>query len=95
MVIPMSSLISIVSRELGMPRDVLEREALRLLLLVELRKVRDEKEKILSKYSKYDVRCFEDLFRLVENDVLSDVDIHDDLVRLDYLEAREKKYSGS
>jgi len=87
----MSSLFSIVSRELGIPREVLEREAIRLLLQAELRRIREEKQQIISKYSKYGVKNFEDFFRLVESDIISDVDVHDDLARLDYLEAKEKK----
>lgn len=56
--------------------------------------MRKDKRQIISKYSRYGIKNFRDLFKLVEDDVLSDVDIHDDLVRLDYLEA-EKKYLSS
>lgn len=38
MMMQMSSLFSVISQELGIPKDVLEREALRLLLQTELKR---------------------------------------------------------
>jgi hypothetical protein len=66
-------------------------EALRHLILDELRRIKAEKVIILSKYN---VKSFEDLMKVVEGDKVSDVDSHDDIVRLDYLENRERELKG-
>jgi len=82
-----SSIVAKISEYLGLSTEV-ERRALRYLILDELRRVKAEKVLILSKYG---VRSFEDLMRLVEEDKVSDVNAHDDIIRLDYLEDREKE----
>jgi len=64
---------------------------LRHLILDELRHIKAEKVIILSKYN---VKSFEDLMKLVKEDKVSDVDAHDDIVRLDYLENRERELEG-
>jgi hypothetical protein len=83
-----SSIVAKISEYLGLSTEEVERRALRYLILDELRRVKAEKVLILSKYG---VRSFEDLMRLVEEDKVSDVDAHDDMIRLDYLEDREKE----
>ncbi|RSN74446.1 MAG: hypothetical protein DSO07_12770 [Thermoproteota archaeon] len=84
----MRSIVAKISEYLGLSTEEVERRALRHLILDELRRVKAEKVLILSKYG---VRSFEDLMRLVEEDKVSDVDAHDDMIRLDYLEDREKE----
>jgi len=79
--------ISRVAKELGLSIEEAERRAIELLVRDELRKVIAEKQLILNKYK---VSSFEELMDKVEAGELSDVDIHDDIVRLDYLEYREK-----
>ena len=71
-----------------MDARVVERRALRALLREELARVRAEKAAILAKYG---VSSIYDLYGLIESDRLDDTVVHDDLVRLDYLEYREKK----
>jgi Ribonuclease G/E len=83
-----SSIVAKISEYLGLSTEEVERRALRYLILDELRRVKAEKVLILSKYG---VRSFEDLMRLVEEDKVSDVNAHDDIIRLDYLEDREKE----
>jgi Ribonuclease G/E len=83
-----SSIVAKISEYLGLSTEEVERGALRHLILDELRRVKAEKVLILSKYG---VRSFEDLMRLVEEDKVSDVNAHDDMIRLDYLEDREKE----
>jgi len=83
-----SSIVAKISEYLGLSTEEVERRALRHLILDELRRVKAEKVLILSKYG---VRSFEDLMRLVEEDKVSDVNAHDDMIRLDYLEDREKE----
>jgi len=87
--VPLS--IKQVAMALGIDEEELERRALRALLMDELRRVRAEKASILIKYKKHGVKTFKDLLNLVEKDVISDVDAHDDLIRLDYLEHREEE----
>ena len=64
---------------------------MRHLILDELRRIKAEKVIILSKYN---VKSFEDLMKLVKEDKVSDVDAHDDIARLDYLENRERELEG-
>lgn len=64
---------------------------MRHLILDELRRIKAEKVIILSKYN---VKSFEDLMKLVKEDKVSGVDAHDDIVRLDYLENRERELEG-
>ena len=80
-----------VAKKLGLGEYEVEVRAACALVLEELRKVRVEKAQILIKYAKYDVKGFKDLFRLVEEDILCDTEVHEDLTRLDYLEYREKE----
>jgi len=82
-----SSIILRLARELGLSAEEVERKASESLLREELRRVRAEKASILSKYR---VKSFSELMRLVEEGVVSDVDAHEDIVRIDYLEHREK-----
>ena len=67
------------------------RDAIKSFVELQLQKIRAEKMSLTAKYSGYGVRSFRDLMSLVEKGILSDVDIHDDLIRLDYLESREKE----
>ncbi|RSN76690.1 hypothetical protein [Candidatus Methanodesulfokora washburnensis] len=86
-----SSIVAKLAGYLGLPAEGVERRALRHLILDELRHIRAEKVMILSKYN---VKSFEDLMKLVEEDKMSDVDAHDDIVRLDYLENHERELEG-
>ncbi|RSN72871.1 MAG: hypothetical protein DSO07_02970 [Thermoproteota archaeon] len=86
-----SSIVAKLAGYLGLPAEEVERRALRHLILDELRHARAEKVMILSKYN---VKSFEDLMKLVEEDKVSDVDAHDDIVRLDYLENHERELEG-
>ena len=77
-----------IARELGEDAKELERKALISYLRERLRRVRAEKVSILNKY---DVKSFEELWKLIEKGEVSDVKAHDDIVKLDYLEYEEKK----
>ncbi|RLE99210.1 MAG: hypothetical protein DRJ63_06035 [Thermoprotei archaeon] len=80
-----------VAEELGFDEKELEKKALRAFIISELRRVKAEKACILLRYKKYGVKSISDLFKLIEKDIISDVDVHDDLIKLDYLEHVEKK----
>ncbi len=82
--------LSSISKKLGISSKELEKRAIIALLREELRKVRAEKRAIIAKYNIYGIKSFSDLMKAIESDILSDVDVHDDIVKLDYLESREK-----
>ncbi len=82
-----SASLSKIAKELGLNVREARARSIRLLVLDELRRVLAEKQLILNKYG---VSCFKELMEKVSDGSLSDVDIHDDIVRLDYLEYREK-----
>ncbi|MEB3806401.1 MAG: hypothetical protein GSR73_02670 [Desulfurococcales archaeon] len=77
-----------IARILGISVGEAERRAVKALVREELRRVRAEKASILARYG---VKRFDELWRLVEEDAIDDTTIHDDIVRLDYLEHREKE----
>ncbi len=77
-----------IARILGISVGEAERRAVKALVREELRRVRAEKASILARYG---VKGFDELWRLVEEDAIDDTTIHDDIVRLDYLEHREKE----
>jgi len=83
-------IVARVANRLGLPVEEVVKEALKLFLCEELRRVRAEKAMILSRYG---VKSFEELMKLIEDGRVSDVDAHDDIARLDYLEHREKMLS--
>lgn len=82
----MTSLKS-VAHTLGIDVKEAERRALYALIREELRRVRAEKVAILTRYG---VRGFNELWRKIEEGIIDDTTAHDDVVRLDYLEHREK-----
>ena len=77
-----------VARALGITVEEAERRAIIALVREELRRVRAEKILILSRYG---VKGFDELWRRVEEGSVDDTVAHDDLVRLDYLEHRERE----
>jgi len=79
--------LKIVAHRLGISVEEAERRALYALIREELRRVRAEKAVILTRYG---VRGFNELWRRVEEGAIDDTIAHDDIVRLDYLEHREK-----
>ena len=80
--------IESIARVLGITVEDVERRALRALIHEELRRVRAEKVLILARYG---VREFSELWRKVEEGTVVDTIAHDDIVRLDYLEHRERE----
>jgi len=80
-----------VARTLGISVEEAEKRAIIALIREELRRVRAEKALILSRYS---VRGFKELWRKIEEDAVDDTVIHDDIIKLDYLEHREKELEG-
>ena len=77
-----------VARALGITVEEAERRAVTALIRGELRRIRAEKASILSRYG---IRGFDDLWRRIEEDTLDDTLAHDDIVRLDYLEHKERE----
>ena len=77
-----------VARTLGISVEEAEKRAIIALIREELRRVRAEKALILSRYG---VEGFDELWRKVEEDSIDDTIAHDDIVRLDYLEHRERE----
>ncbi len=77
-----------VARVLGISIKEAERRALRALIREELRRLRAEKAAIMVRYG---VRSFEELWRRIEEGLIDDTVVHDDIVRLDYLEHREEE----
>ncbi len=80
--------IESIARVLGIAVKDVEKRALRALIHEELRHVRAEKILILARYG---VREFSELWRKVEEGTIDDTIAHDDIVRLDYLEHRERE----
>jgi len=80
--------IESIARSLGITVEEAERRALHALIREELRCVRAEKATILARYG---VRGFDELWRKIEEGAIDDTIAHDDIVRLDYLEHREKE----
>ncbi len=80
--------ISTVARILGINAKEVERKALNAFIREELRRVRAEKAVILARYG---VRDFRELWRKIEEGIVDDTDAHDDIVRLDYLEHKERE----
>jgi len=80
--------IESIARVLGITVKDVERRAFRALIHEELRRVRAEKILILARYG---VREFSELWRKVEEGTIDDTIAHDDIVRLDYLEHRERE----
>ncbi len=72
-------------------KDV-EKRALLALIREELRRIRAEKVLILERYG---VREFNELWRKIEEGIVDDTDAHDDIVKLDYLEYRERAEENS
>ncbi|MCE4598979.1 MAG: hypothetical protein F7C81_02130 [Desulfurococcales archaeon] len=77
-----------ISKILGVEESALEREALRLYILSELRRVRLESKLIMTKYG---VSSIEELDKKVKKGELNETDVFEDLTRLDYLLDREEK----
>ncbi len=86
LIMALEGLTERVARLLG--ARVREAGDVKVLVVGELERVRAEKKAILEKYG---VKDFEELWRLIEEGVLSDVDAHEDIVRLDYLEHLEEQ----
>ena len=76
-----------VAKKLGLPEETVLREGIRLFLENELRNV---KAKIMRICSEYAVRSSEELWRKVESGELTESECLDDLMRLEYQEARLK-----
>ncbi|RLF22331.1 MAG: hypothetical protein DRN15_06265 [Thermoprotei archaeon] len=74
-----------VAERLGVPKEVVLREGIRLFLENELRNVRIEIDRIGSKYG---VHSSEELWRKIEAGELTESECLNDLMRLEYLEAR-------
>ncbi|MEB3780410.1 MAG: hypothetical protein GSR85_09330 [Desulfurococcales archaeon] len=77
-----------ISKMLGVEESALEREALRLYILSELRRVRLESKLIMTRYG---VSNIEELDKKVKKGELNETDVFEDLTRLDYLLDREEK----
>ena len=77
-----------IANILGITVEEAERRAIIALIRDELRRVRAEKAVILARYG---VRGFDELWRKIEEGAIDDTTAHDDIVRLDYLEHREKE----
>lgn len=77
-----------VARVLGITVKEAERRAIMALIREELRRVRAEKILILSRYG---VRGFDELWRRIEEGSIDDTVAHDSIIRLDYLEHRERE----
>ena len=86
-VVVMISLRS-VARALGISVEEAEKRAVIALIREELRRVRAEKVLILLRYG---VRGFEELWHKIEENSIDDTIAHNDIVRLDYLEHRERE----
>jgi len=74
-----------VAKKLGLSEETVLREGIRLFLENELRNVKAEIMKICSKHA---VKSSEELWRKVESGELTESECLDDLMRLEYLEAR-------
>lgn len=72
-----------VEKRLGIPKDVLIREGLRLFLQNEARNLKAE---ILRIGAKYGVKSFDELWKKIENGEISETDCLDDLIKLEHLE---------
>ncbi len=77
-----------IARSLGITVEEAERRAIIALIREELRRVRAEKAVILARYG---IEKFDELWRKIEEEAIDDTIAHDDIVRLDYLEHREKE----
>ncbi len=77
-----------IARTLGIDVKEAERRALYALIREELRRIRAEKITILARYG---ATGFDELWRKIEEGTINDTIAHDDIVRLDYLEHREKE----
>ena len=76
-----------VAEKLGLPEETVLREGIRLFLENELRNAKAEMAKICSKHA---VGSSEELWRKIEAGELTESECLDDLMRLEYLEARVK-----
>ena len=74
-----------VAEKLGLPEEIILREGTRLFLENELRNVRAEITRICSKYG---ISSSEELWRKIEAGEFTESECLDDLMRLEYLEAR-------
>jgi len=74
-----------VAERLGVPKELVLREGVRLYLENELRNLRAEMEGITKRYG---VSSVEELWRRVEEGSLTEEDCREDLMRLEYIEAR-------
>ena len=74
-----------VAKKLGLPEEIILREGTRLFLENELRNVRAEITRICSKHG---ISSSEELWRKIEAGEFTESECLDDLMRLEYLEAR-------
>ncbi len=74
-----------VSERLGVPKEEVLREGIRLFLERELERVRAEISRVGSKYG---VGSMDELWRRIEAGEVSESECFEDLVRLEYLELR-------
>jgi len=77
-----------VERELDIPRDELIKEGIRTYLEFELRSLKAEMSKILSKYN---IHSFSELWNKLERAEVSESECFEDLTKLEYLETRAEK----
>ena len=77
-----------VERELDIPRDELIKEGIRTYLEFELRSLKAEMSKILSRYN---VHSFNELWDKLEKGEVSESECFEDLTKLEHLETRTEK----
>jgi len=77
-----------VERELNIPKDELIKEGIRRYLEFELRSLKAEMSKILSKHR---VHSFSELWDKLEGGKVSESECFEDLTKLEYLEVRAEK----
>ena len=80
--------INSIAKILGISAKEAKLRAIRALVYEELRRVRAEKTSILLRYG---VSDFNELWRKIEEGIIDDTKAHDDIIRLDYLESRERE----
>ena len=88
MVVSLSSILSEVSKEIGVSKDDILSKGLRAYLRTELGKVETE---LFSIYHKYGIKSIHDLEHSIEKGEVSESDVLDDLTKVDYLESRRDK----
>ena len=77
-----------VARILNLTVENIEKRVLHALVRDELRRVRAEKASILRRHGLKDL---DELWRRIEDGTIDDTVAHDDIVKLDYLEYKERE----